>query len=149
MAILEATGADNDKVWVNLPDSSLVSAKFVSFEETEFTYTDKDTGQPAVAERWTWFFEVIEPGEFNSRRLRGQTSRNFTVHENCKAMQWANALVDRQIEEGEKLDPETLYGTQCRIVTEQSAPDAQGRIWDNVVDVLPAPSRTTAAEVFG
>jgi len=148
MAILEAKSSE-EREWENLPDSSLVAAKLVGFEETEFTYTDRDTGQPEKAERYTWFFEVTEGGKFNGRRLRGQTSRMFTIHENCKAMNWVIALVGRNVEEGEKVDPTTLYGTACRVVTEQSAPDSQGRVWDNVVDVLPAPSKTTAAAVFG
>jgi hypothetical protein len=148
MAILTAKGSE-EREWENLPDSSLVAAKLVGFEETEFTYKDKDTGQDATAERFTWFFEVTEAGTFNGRRLRGQTSRMFTIHENCKAMNWVIALLGRNVEEDEKVDPEDLFGTSCRIVTEQSPPDSQGRVWDNVVDVLPAPSKTSAADVFG
>jgi hypothetical protein len=149
MAILEAKKAEDRPEWVNLPDQSLVAAKLVGFEETEFQYRDKETNQEETAERYTWFFEVTEGGQFNGRRLRGQTSRLFTIHENCKAMNWAIALVGRNIEDGENINPEDLFGSPCRVVTEQSSEDSQGRVWDNVVDVLPAPSNTTASAVFG
>lgn len=148
MTYLEAKAAE-EKDWTNLPDSSLVAAKLVGFEETSFEYKDRDTGVMETAERYTWKFEVTEGGEFQGRILRGQTSRVFTIHENCKAMNWVIALIGRQVEDGEKINPEDLYGYDCRVVTEQSAPDSQDRIWDNVVDVLPAPSKTTAQAVFG
>lgn len=135
--------------WTNIPDGSLINAKFIGFEETTIKWNDKTTGEAMSSDRWTWHFEVTEQGQFQGRRLRGQTSQNFSVHENCRAYQWMNAIVGREIAEGEKLDPEDQYGAPCRIVTEQSAPDKQDRIWDNVVDVLPAPSQQTAASVFG
>jgi hypothetical protein len=60
-----------------------------------------------------------------------------------------NSILGRIIPEGEKVDPTDAYGSPVRIVTEQSKPDKQDRIWDNVVDVLPAPSTQTASSVFG
>lgn len=146
---IEAKGAAESGEWSNLPDGSLVSAKFVKFEETVIKWNDKQSGEAMESERWTWTFEITEPGDFHGRRLRGQTSRNFSVHENCKAWNWMNSLVGRDIAEGEGVDPETMYEAPCRIVTEQSQPDSQDRVWDNVVDVLPAPSKHTAANVFG
>jgi hypothetical protein len=145
---IEATKSEGGD-WTNIPDGSLIAAKFVNFEETVIKWTDKNTGEAKESERYTWHFEVTEPGPFQGRRLRGQTSRNFSVHENCKAWNWMNSLIGREIPEGEKVNPETLYGVAARVVTEQSQPDSQNRVWDNVVDVLPAPSQHTAANVFG
>ena len=134
--------------WVNVPDNSLLNAKFVDIEPHEFMWFNAETGKDELVKKWNWKFEVTEPGEFQGRIIRGQTPTTFTNHENCKAMNWMVAIAGREFAAEEGLDTDDLSQSPCRIITEQSPSKKDDRIFDNVVDVLPAPTSVTAASVF-
>jgi len=135
--------------WENVPENTLLNAKFMGMEPHSFDYVDSDTGQTETAHKLNWNFEVTEQGKFNARKLRGQTPTTFSTHENCKAMNWMISISGRSFAPDEDVESEDYIGFACRVITSQSKPDSQGRIWDNVVDVLPSPSSQSAGNVFG
>ena len=45
-------------------------------------------------------------------------------------------MLDRPIEPGEEVDPDDLIGEVYTIRVENTAPDSQGRVFDNVADVV-------------
>jgi hypothetical protein len=81
--------------------------------------------------RWRW--RIVE-GEFADRIVFGNTSKNFGPQ--AKARGWLEAKLDRPIEPGETVDPEDQIDKDFIVRVENSAPDAQGRVFDNVADVL-------------
>jgi hypothetical protein len=81
--------------------------------------------------RWGW---RIVGGEFAGRMVFGNTSMNFGPQ--AKARGWLEAMLDRPIEPGEEIDSDDLIGKVYMIRVENTAPDAQGRVFDNVADVL-------------
>ena len=96
------------------------------FEGTE----DRDS-ERGVYVRWGW---RNMDGEFADRMVFGNTSTNFGPQ--AKARKWLEAMLNRQIEPGEEVDPDDLIGEVYTIRVENTAPDNQGRVFDNVADVL-------------
>ena len=78
-------------------------------------------------------FGIVE-GKFAGRMVYGNTSLNFGPR--AKARKWLEAMQARRIEPGEEVDPDDLVGEVYTIRVENSAPDSQGRVFDNVADVL-------------
>lgn len=81
--------------------------------------------------RWGW---RIAYGEFAERMVFSNTSTNFGPQ--AKARKWLESMLDRQIEPGEEVDPDDLIGEIHTIRVENTAPDSQGRVFDNVAEVL-------------
>jgi hypothetical protein len=81
--------------------------------------------------RWGW--RIVED-EFADRMVFGNTSTNFGPK--AKARGWLEAMLDRPIDPGEEVDPDDLTGKTYTIRVENTAPDARGRVYDNVADVL-------------
>jgi hypothetical protein len=81
--------------------------------------------------RWAW--RMVE-GEFADRMVFGNTSQHFGPQ--AKARKWLEAMLNRPIEPGEEVDPDDLAGKAYTIRVENTAPDARGRVYDNVADVL-------------
>lgn len=132
-----------------IPDSTILNAKLANIEEFSFTYIDHDDGgKEKSADAYRWHFEVTEAGAWNGWKLRGKTSTKFSNHEACRAMNWLVAIAGREFEIDEEFDSDDYIGYPCRIIVEES-PDSQGRIWNNVVEVLPSPSSVSAKDVFG
>lgn len=131
-----------------IPDQTILNAKLSGIEPFSFDYKEDD-GSTATADAYRWIFEVTEAGQWNGWKLRGKTSQKFSNHESCRAMNWLVAIAGREFEIDEELETEDFYGYPCRIIVEEGTPDAQGRVWNNVVEVLPSPSSVSAADVFG
>ena len=81
--------------------------------------------------RWGW---RIMDGEFAGRVVFCNTSMNFGPQ--AKARKRIEAMLDRRIEPGEEVDPDDLIEKGYTIRVENTAPDSQGRVFDNVADVL-------------
>ena len=81
--------------------------------------------------RWGW--RIVE-GKLAGRMVFGNTSMNFGPQ--AKARKWLESMLDRQIEPGEDVDPEDQIGKTYTIRVENTVPDSQGRVYDNVADVL-------------
>ena len=81
--------------------------------------------------RWGW--RIIK-GEFAERVVFGNTSTNFGPQ--AKARKRLESMLNRRIEPGEEVDPDDLIGEVYTIRVENTAPDNQGRVFDNVADVL-------------
>ena len=81
--------------------------------------------------RWSW--RIVE-GEFAGRMVFCNTSLSFGPQ--AKARGRLEGMLDRPIEPGEEVDSDDQIGKVYLIRVENSAPDAQGRVFDNVADVL-------------
>jgi hypothetical protein len=87
----------------------------------------------------------IVKGEFADRMVFGNTSTNFGPQ--AKARGWLEAKLDRPIEPGEEVDPDDLIGKLYTIHVENTAPDAQGRVYDTVADVLGPADESDGEEI--
>jgi hypothetical protein len=96
------------------------------FEGTE----DRDSERGGYV-RWGW---RTVGGKFPDRAVFGNTSTNFGPQ--AKARKWLERMLDRPIEPGEEVDPDDLIGEVYTIRVENTAPDSQGRVFDNVADVV-------------
>jgi len=116
--------------------SGLYTVRFEGTEERE-----SDRGGYV---RWGW--RIVGGDEFAGRMVFGNTSMNFGPQ--AKARGWLEAMLDRPIEPGEEIDPDDLIGKLYTTRVENTAPDAQGRVYDNVADVL-GPADESDEEDFG
>ena len=146
--MVKMTAVDSASTFDPIPDQTILNAKLKEIVEFEYEY-DNDEGNRETAEAYRWIFEVTEVGLWQGWTLRGKTSRKFSNHESCKAMNYMVAIAGREFEPDEQLETEDYYGYPCRIIIEEGLPDANGKIWNNVVEVLPSPSSVSAKDVFG
>lgn len=137
MAKVTATESDFEII----PEGSIVAARVKSIEEQVLEF----------GPRFNWKFEVTEAGPYQGYTVNANSSQKFVLHENCKLMNWAIALLQRTFEEGEGLDTDDLIGLDCRILIEhQPDRDDPEKMWMRVADVMPPRGKSMAAEdVFG
>lgn len=138
-----------------IPADEVVAASLADVEMKTQTFTNKETGEPEDSTRLRWSFVVTEAGPWQGRTVTGMTSDSFVAHPNCKAYNWASALLGgHQFAPEEVLDTDDLIGKPCRvIITHNKKPD---RTWENVANVLQArnagqsamssPAQTTATD---
>jgi len=109
----------------------------------QFDGTEERESERGSYVRWGW--RIVE-GEFAGRMVFGNTSTNFGTQ--AKARRSLEAMLNRPIEPGEEVDPDDLADKTYTIRVEHTAPDARGRVYDNVADVL-GPADEPDEEDFG
>jgi hypothetical protein len=82
----------------------------------------------------SWCFALEEDPE---RLVWGSCSNIWSNHPNNKLNKWLVALGHHH-NPGDRLDLEELKEKACQILTKNNT-DANGKVWSNVIDVLPAP----------
>ena len=96
-----------------------------------FEGTEERESERGTYVRWGW---RTVGGKFADQMVFGNTSTNFGPQ--AKARKWLEAKLNRQIEPGEEVDPDDLIGETYTIRVENTVPDSQGRVFDNVADVI-------------
>lgn len=103
------------------------------------TYDDPQNGP---RKNLNWTFTLHTPGDWEGKRIWGNTSMVFNTNPNCKLRNWAQSVLGTDLDAGFELDTDDLVGRKARIaVGYRKKPD--GTIKQFVADVLP--TRTTAA----
>lgn len=122
-----------------IPEGTIVAAKVLSIVPVTLQFGPK----------LNWKFEVTEPGDWQGYKINGSTTQNFTLHEKCKLMQWASALLGRVFEVGDQLDTDDLIGLPCRILIEwQPDKNDDEKFWMRAGDVMGVRAHGAEA-VFG
>lgn len=96
-----------------------------------FEGTEERESERGSYVRWGW---RTVGGKFANRLVFGNTSRNFGPQ--AKARKWLESMLEHLIEPGEEVEPDDLIGEVYSIRVENTVPDSQGRVFDNVADVL-------------
>ena len=97
----------------------------------QFEGTEQRESERGPYVRWGW---RIVSGKSAGRQVFDNTSTNFGPQ--AKARKRLERMLGRRIEPGEEVDPDDLTGELYTISVENTAPDSQGRVYDNVADVL-------------
>lgn len=77
---------------------------------------DVIAGEGPFGPRWEWWFAV--GGTEEARKLRTWTSRN--LHPGSRTGAFARALLGRNENSGERVDPAALVGRECILVVERN-----------------------------
>jgi hypothetical protein len=73
-----------------------------------------DKGKPV--EKMQFEFEISEDSEFKGRKIKGETSTNFTNHPNCRMRNWVQEILATELPAGFRFNPEAVRGSSVRIV---------------------------------
>lgn len=109
-------------------EPGLYHARLKNIEEAE--RKNFDTGEPEACHDWV--FEVLEDG-YEDQTLKKRNSVSFGPRSNNRA--YAQALLRRKIEPGEKIEKRDLIGKECMINVEHNETDRG--TFANIASVMP------------
>lgn len=129
MALFEATEIDLEPGAYRGKLTDIVEAKRNNF----------DTGEPEAC--YDWVFEVVEEG-YEGASLKKRNSTSFGPRSKNRA--FAEALLGRKIEQGEKLDKRDLVGKECDLAVSHNETDRGTFV--NIDNVVPVRKKKRSVE---
>ena len=122
-----------------IDENEVVGVIITAIDPNEFEWE----GKPVLKLRWV--FSVTDQGPWQGKDVQGDTSQAFTAHPNCKAFNWAAAVLGQQPSLEQEFDTDDLLGMPCRILIGHRV-DKNGGTWMNVKEVMaPRPGSAPAA----
>lgn len=109
-------------------EPGLYRAKLKNIEEAE--RKNFDTGEPEACHDWV--FEIVEEG-YEGQTLKKRNSVSFGPRSNNRA--FAQALLRKRIEPGDRIDKPDLIGKECMINVEHNETDRG--TFANIDSVMP------------
>lgn len=113
-----------------IPQNEVVNVVLGGVEMREFEWDGEKR------QRLKWEFLVKDDGPWQGKMIWGETSTNFVAHPNCKAYNWAAAMLGRQPDPEQGLDTDDLLGLPARILIHHHT-DGKQRTWMRAKEVLP------------
>ena len=95
-----------------LEEDSIHEATLSNLEVSTF----EDPATKEVRKSFNWTFTIHTPGDWEGKRIWGNTSMLFNMHPNCKLRNWAQVLLGEELERDFELDTDDLIGRKCRII---------------------------------
>lgn len=121
---------------IDLPAGKLMRAKLQDLSTREVPYTDKKTGEQTSFTKLNWIFEITEQGDFFGKTVRAETSAFLSDSPHNVFNNWAKALLQRDLMQGQVLSESDLIGLPCEITVkyEEDRRDSSKK-WARVADV--------------
>jgi len=95
-----------------------------------------------------WTFTLHTPGEWEGKRVWGNTSMVFNTNPNCKLRNWAQSILGEELDGGFELDTDDLVGRKARVAIGHRAKQ-DGTKKQYVADVMPPKQSSAAASAWG
>lgn len=132
---------------LTLPEDKIFRAQLVDMKLHEFSWTDyKDKDRPGQPVQKTgrtlqWWWEVKSGDEYNGRKVKGECNPDLSNHPRNRFRPWAEALLNREIPLGMKVDSDDLVGLSADI-TIRHRPDKKdpAKKYEEVDEVMPIAS---------
>lgn len=124
-----------DEPDLTFPDDSVARARLEEIKLHEFTYN----GEQITKLEWYWRVLHTSAGEqFVGRKVKGTCSPKLSNRPDNQFRVWAEALLNREIPVGMKVDTDDLVGLTAEILI-GSDPDKKNPLkrWNKVIDVVP------------
>jgi hypothetical protein len=99
-------------------DDQIFRARLTEIKLRTYPFTDRD-GHPAEGQSLDWWWEITGSTEgpaYIGRKVKGECHPKMTNREDNKFRQWAEALLNREIPVGMKLDTDDLVGLEADIL---------------------------------
>lgn len=93
-----------------IPEDSIIDVTISNIEIS--VWTDPATQEQRKNLNWT--FTIDTPGEWEGKRIWGNTSMVFNTNPNCKLRNWASAILNTELDAGYQLDTDELIGRHVR-----------------------------------
>lgn len=127
-----------------IPEDSMLRARVVEMKERSFQWTDYKVNPPEQREttKLRWYFEITD-GEYRTKRVHGETDPNLSTHPRNRFRQWAEALLNREVPGGMKVDTDDLVGLPCMVtIAHRKDKKDPSRVWVEVDGVAGLSSAT-------
>jgi len=130
MPLLEYESAE-EQLAALIPENDQVNAMLTKVEANDFEWP-KGSGE--VVHKLRWYFTVTDEGPWKGKDIQGDTSTNFKAHPECKAYNWAAAIMGRAPDG--PLDTDDILMMKCRILIKHKESKNTGRVFMTVGDVM-------------
>lgn len=130
-----------------IPDGAVYEAEIVKVEQkVRDMWID---GEKQSRDRFFFTFEILDPGDFQGRRLKQDTPTTYVDNENCTLWNWTRQILGSN---PDILDTDDLVDKRCRIEVGASEPkprrDGNGTyVWNSVKTVF-APRESSVEPPF-
>lgn len=128
-----------------LPEDTIIDATISNIEVS--VWTDPVTQESRKNLNWT--FTINTPGEWESKRIWGNTSMVFNTNPNCKLRNWSQSVLNTELDVDYVLDTDDLIGRRVRIVVGHKPgknKEGEAVVRQFASDLLPA-KRTARDEI--
>lgn len=95
-----------------LPEDTIIDVTISNIEVS--VWTDPKTQESRKNLNWT--FTINTPGEWESKRIWGNTSMVFNTNPNCKLRNWSQSILNTELDVDYQLDTDDLIGRRVRLV---------------------------------
>ncbi len=134
------------KEYPTIPEGTILDVECLGLEKKTMPFKDDDGNDVVKVE---FSFRIVD-GEYENRRLWGQTSTVFSTHEDCRLYQWVKALLGvDDLQPNFTFRAAEMKGTRARaeVGTRTYTPRNSTEVKEvNFVgDLMPARSNTAAA----
>lgn len=122
---------------VDIPAGKLLRAQLDDLEVKTIPFADKKTGEQKEFQKLKWVFRITEDNEFKDKIVTAETSAFLSDSPDNQFRNWAIALLQRDINQGDVLNEQDLIGLSALITVKLEADykDPQKK-WRRVDDVL-------------
>lgn len=124
-----------------IPKNDQVNVMLTKVEENNFEYNGEEV------KKLRWYFTVKDDGPWKGKDVIGDTSQKFIAHPECKAYNWAAAIMGQS--PSGPLDTDDLVMMNCRVLIDHKTSSKTGRTFMKVKDVMPPRSLTHDASRDG
>lgn len=133
-----------DEPDLTLPEDSIHRARLEEIKLRTFSWTDHKAKPPVLKEstslEWWWTITGTRLGEeYLGRKVKGECNPKLSNRGDNRFRVWAEALLNRDIPVGMKIDTDDLVGLEAEIVIGHR-PDKKdpNKTWEFVSDVAPS-----------
>lgn len=126
-----------------LEEGVYYAATLVEVKEDTIKWNDKKTGEPKERDRLQWVFELddmtlADPEKGFARRVYGDTDAKLSNHPANKWRAWGQAILGEEFDVGRNVETDDWLGLPCMLSIRKTPPGKNGRVYDEVDEVLPA-----------
>lgn len=107
----ESTGSGDGEGFSLIPDGTVADAVVTSVEVKTKPFKDDDGKDIIRCE----FAFTLKGGEYDGRRVWGETSTKFSSHPDCRLRNWTQEIIGQELPVGFRLNTDSLVGSDCRV----------------------------------
>lgn len=127
-----------DQPDLTIPEDKIVRAKLTELKDKTIEWQDKQTKEQKSAVLTEWWWQVTS-GEYEGRKVKGECDAKVTNHPRNRFRQWAEALLNRQLDADMAFDDEDLIGLSADITVKHREYEKNGekRVIEEIDEVMP------------
>jgi len=133
-----------DQPDLTIPEDTILKARLTEIKLREFEWTDTKATPPEKkkGQALEWWWEITDEqrgdGKYKGRKVKGQTDAKLSNHTRNKFRPWAEALLDREIPPGMRINTDDLVGLNAEIsIGHRKDKKDPSKVYEQVDEVIP------------